>query len=162
EAGRGREGAGAHRLTRLVTPGNRQMSLAGRELILAVTGSIAAYKAAYLVRELRRGGGRGPPGGTSPAPARAAPRPPRAPTGRPVLTALFDPQEPAAVEHVALAERADLLVVAPATAHALARAALGLADDFLGTLLLAMRGPVLFAPAMDGGMWEHPAVRTHV
>jgi phosphopantothenoylcysteine decarboxylase/phosphopantothenate--cysteine ligase len=63
---------------------------------------------------------------------------------------------------VALAERADLLLVAPATAHALARAALGLADDFLGTLLLAMRGPVLFAPAMDGGMWEHPAVQGHV
>jgi phosphopantothenoylcysteine decarboxylase/phosphopantothenate--cysteine ligase len=63
---------------------------------------------------------------------------------------------------VALAERAELLLVAPATAHALARAALGLADDFLGTLLLAMRGPVLFAPAMDGGMWEHPAVQAHV
>jgi phosphopantothenoylcysteine decarboxylase/phosphopantothenate--cysteine ligase len=81
---------------------------------------------------------------------------------RPVLTDLFDPQEPAAVAHVALAERADLLIVAPATAHALARAALGLADDFLGTLLLAVRGPVLFAPAMDGGMWDHPAVRAHV
>jgi phosphopantothenoylcysteine decarboxylase/phosphopantothenate--cysteine ligase len=83
-------------------------------------------------------------------------------SARPVLTDLFDPQEPAAVEHVALAERADLTVVAPATAHALARAALGLADDFLGTLLLAVRGPVLFAPAMDGGMWDHPAVRAHV
>ena len=66
------------------------------------------------------------------------------------------------MEHVALAERADLMLVAPATAHALARAALGLADDFLGTLLLAARGPVLFAPAMDGGMWEHPAVQAHV
>ena len=66
------------------------------------------------------------------------------------------------MEHVALAERADLLVVAPATANVLAKAAHGLADDFLTTLLLAARGPVLMAPAMDGGMWEHPAVRRHV
>jgi phosphopantothenoylcysteine decarboxylase/phosphopantothenate--cysteine ligase len=83
-------------------------------------------------------------------------------SGRPVLTNLFDPQEPAAVEHVALAERAELVVVAPATAHVLARAALGLADDFLGTLLLATRCPVLYVPAMDGGMWGHPTVCAHV
>ena len=83
-------------------------------------------------------------------------------SGRPVLSDLFDPQEPAAVEHVALAERADLMLVAPATANALARAALGLADDFLGTLLLAGRAPLLFAPAMDGEMWTHPTVQAHV
>jgi phosphopantothenoylcysteine decarboxylase/phosphopantothenate--cysteine ligase len=138
------------------------MALAGRELILAVTGSIAAYKAAYLIRELRRAEAGVTVVMTSHAREFISPLTFRTLSGRPVLTDLFDPQEPAAVEHVALAERADLLVVAPATAHALARAALGLADDFLGTLLLAMRGPVLFAPAMDGGMWEHPAVRGHV
>ena len=138
------------------------MTLAGRELILAVAGSIAAYKAAYLVRELRRAEAGVTVVMTSHAREFVARLTFRTPSGRPVLTDLFDPQEPAAVEHVALAERADLLVVAPATAHALARAALGLADDFLGTLLLAMRGPVLFAPAMDGGMWEHPAVQAHV
>jgi phosphopantothenoylcysteine decarboxylase / phosphopantothenate---cysteine ligase len=138
------------------------MTLAGRELILAVTGSIAAYKGAYLVRELRRAEAGVTVVMTSHAREFISPLTFRTLSGRPVLTDLFDPQEPAAVEHVALAERADLLVVAPATAHALARAALGLADDFLGTLLLAMRGPVLFAPAMDGGMWEHPAVRGHV
>jgi phosphopantothenoylcysteine decarboxylase/phosphopantothenate--cysteine ligase len=138
------------------------MALAGRELILAVTGSIAAYKAAYLIRELRRAEAGVTVVMTSHAQEFISPLTFRTLSGRPVLTDLFDPQEPAAVEHVALAERADLLVVAPATAHALARAALGLADDFLGTLLLAMRGPVLFAPAMDGGMWEHPAVRGHV
>ena len=60
---------------------------------------------------------------------------------------------------MALAERADALVVAPATAQLLAKAAHGIADDFLTTLLLAARGPVLMAPAMDGGMWEHAAVR---
>jgi phosphopantothenoylcysteine decarboxylase/phosphopantothenate--cysteine ligase len=138
------------------------MTLAGRELILAVTGSIAAYKAAHLLRELRRAEASVTVVMTARAREFVAPLTFRTLSGRPVLTDLFDPQEPAAVEHVALAERADLLLVAPATAHALARAALGLADDFLGTLLLAMRGPVLFAPAMDGGMWEHPAVQGHV
>jgi phosphopantothenoylcysteine decarboxylase/phosphopantothenate--cysteine ligase len=138
------------------------MTLAGRELILAVTGSIAAYKAAYLLRELRRAEAGVTVVMTAHAREFVAPLTFRTLSGRPVLADLFDPQEPAAVEHVALAERADLLLVAPATAHALARAALGLADDFLGTLLLAMRGPVLFAPAMDGGMWEHPAVQAHV
>jgi phosphopantothenoylcysteine decarboxylase / phosphopantothenate---cysteine ligase len=138
------------------------MTLAGRELILAVTGSIAAYKAAYLLRELRRAEAGVTVVMTAHAREFVAPLTFRTLSGRPVLADLFDPQEPAAVEHVALAERADLLLVAPATAHALARAALGLADDFLGTLLLAMRGPVLLAPAMDGGMWEHPAVQAHV
>jgi phosphopantothenoylcysteine decarboxylase/phosphopantothenate--cysteine ligase len=138
------------------------MALTGRELILAVTGSIAAYKAAYLLRELKRAGAAVTVVMTSHAREFVAPLTFRTLSGRPVLTDLFDPQESAAVEHVALGERADLLLVAPATAHALARAALGLADDFLGTLLLAMRGPVVFAPAMDGGMWEHPAVQAHV
>src|SRR5262249_8588216 len=138
------------------------MTLAGRELILAVTGSIAAYKAAYLLRELRRTEAGVTVVMTAHAREFVSPLTFRTLSGRPVLTDLFDPQEPAAVEHVALAERADPLPGAPATAHALARAALGLADDFLGTLLLATRGPVLFAPAMDGGMWEHPAVQAHV
>jgi phosphopantothenoylcysteine decarboxylase/phosphopantothenate--cysteine ligase len=136
--------------------------LTGRELVLGVTGSIAAYKAAYLVRELRRLGAGVSVILTAHAREFVAPLTFRTLSGRPVLGDLFDPQEPAAVEHVALAERADLILVAPATANTLARAALGLADDFLGTLLLAARAPVLFAPAMDGGMWHHPAVQGHV
>lgn len=83
-------------------------------------------------------------------------------SGRPVLTDLFDPQGDAAVEHVALAERADAVVVAPATANLLARAAAGIADDFLTTILLAARGPILLVPAMDGGMWDHAAVQANV
>ncbi|HEV8675067.1 MAG TPA: bifunctional phosphopantothenoylcysteine decarboxylase/phosphopantothenate--cysteine ligase CoaBC [Methylomirabilota bacterium] len=136
--------------------------LSGRELILGVTGSIAAYKAAYLVRELRRLGAEVTVVMTQHAGEFVTPLTFRTLSGRPVLTDLFDPQQPAAVEHIALAERADLLVVAPATANALARAALGLADDFLGTLLLAARAPVLFVPAMDGAMWHHPSVQGHV
>ena len=136
--------------------------LAGRELVLGVTGSIAAYKAASLLRELRRLGAGVTVVMTEHAREFVAPLTFRTLSGRPVLSNLFDPQEPAAVEHVALAERADLVLVAPATANALARAALGLADDFLGTLLLAARAPVLFAPAMDGEMWHHPSVQAHV
>jgi len=83
-------------------------------------------------------------------------------SGRPVLSDLFDPQSDEAVEHVALAERAHVFVVAPATANVLAKAAHGIADDFLTTLLLAARCPVLMAPAMDGGMWEHAAVQANV
>ena len=75
-------------------------------------------------------------------------------SGRPVLSNLFDPQSPDAVEHVALAERAAAVLVAPATANVLAKAAHGIADDFLTTLLLAARAPVVMAPAMDGGMWR--------
>lgn len=135
---------------------------AGRELVLGVTGSIAAYKAAYLLRELRRLGAGVTVVMTEHAREFVAPLTFRTLAGRPVLSNLFDPQEPAAVEHVALAERTDLVLVAPATANALARAALGLADDFLGTLLLAVRAPALFAPAMDGAMWHHPAVQGHV
>jgi phosphopantothenoylcysteine decarboxylase / phosphopantothenate---cysteine ligase len=136
--------------------------LAGRELILGVTGSIAAYKAVYLLRELRRLDAGVTVVMTAHAGEFVGPLTFRTLSGRPVLSDLFDPQEPAAVEHVAVAERADLVLVAPATANALARAAVGLADDFLGTLLLAARAPLLFAPAMDGEMWHHPTVQGHV
>jgi phosphopantothenoylcysteine decarboxylase/phosphopantothenate--cysteine ligase len=137
-------------------------ALAGRELILGVTGSIAAYKAAYLVRELSRLGAGVTVCLTQAAAGFVGPLTFRTLSGRPVLTDLFDPQSPEAVEHVALAERADAVVVAPATADLLAKAAHGLADDFLTTLLLAARGPVLMAPAMDGGMWGNPAVTANV
>jgi phosphopantothenoylcysteine decarboxylase/phosphopantothenate--cysteine ligase len=137
-------------------------TLAGRELILGVSGSIAAYKAVYLLRELTRLGAGVTVCLTAHAREFVAPLTFRTLSGRPVLENLFDPQSPDAVEHVALAERADAVIVAPATANVLAKAAHGLADDFLGTLLLAARGRVLVAPAMDGGMWDHPAVVANV
>jgi phosphopantothenoylcysteine decarboxylase/phosphopantothenate--cysteine ligase len=137
-------------------------ALAGRELILGVTGSIAAYKAAHLLRELRRQGAGVTVCLTDAATRFVAPLTFRTLSGRPVLIDLFDPQSPEAVEHVALAERADAVLVAPATANVLAKAAYGIADDFLTTLLLAARGRVMMAPAMDGGMWHHPAVAANV
>jgi phosphopantothenoylcysteine decarboxylase/phosphopantothenate--cysteine ligase len=137
-------------------------SLDGRELILGVTGSIAAYKAVYLLRELTRAGARVSVCLSEHAREFVGPLTFRTLSGRPVLTNLFDPQSDVAVEHVALAERAAAVVVAPATANLLAKAAAGLADDFLTTLLLAARCPVVIAPAMDGGMWQHPAVVANV
>ena len=136
--------------------------LAGRELILGVTGSIAAYKAVMLLRELTRAGARVTVVTTAHADHFVGPLTWRTLSGRPALSDLFDPASEDAVEHVALAERAHAIVVAPATANLLAKAAQGLADDFLTTLLLAARGPVLLAPAMDGGMWDHPAVVANV
>jgi phosphopantothenoylcysteine decarboxylase/phosphopantothenate--cysteine ligase len=138
------------------------MTLAGKELILGVTGSIAAYKGVYLLRELTRRGAGVTVVTTAHAREFVAPLTWRTLSSRPVLEDLFDPQSPDAVEHVGLAERADALLVAPATASILAKAAQGLADDVLSTLLLAARCPVLMAPAMDGGMWGHPAVVANV
>jgi phosphopantothenoylcysteine decarboxylase / phosphopantothenate---cysteine ligase len=138
------------------------MSLEGRELILGVTGSIAAYKAVYLLRELGRLGAGVTVCLSEHAREFVGPLTFRTLSGRPVLTNLFDPQSPDAVEHVALAERCHAVVVAPATANVIAKAAHGIADDFLTTLLLAARAPVLMVPAMDGGMWEHPAVVANV
>jgi len=138
------------------------MSLDGRELILGVTGSIAAYKAVYLLRELTRLGASVTVCLSEHAREFVGPLTFRTLSGRAVLSNLFDPQSADAVEHVALAERAHAVVVAPATANVLAKAAHGIADDFLTTLLLAARAPVLMVPAMDGGMWEHPAVTANV
>lgn len=138
------------------------MTLAGRQIILGVTGSIAAYKAVLLLRELTTRGAEVAVVMTAGAGHFVGPLTFRTLSGRPVLSDLFDPQSGDAVEHVALAERAQAFVVAPATANLLAKAAHGIADDFLTTLLLAARCPILIAPAMDGGMWDHAAVRANV
>jgi phosphopantothenoylcysteine decarboxylase / phosphopantothenate---cysteine ligase len=138
------------------------MSLAGKEIVLGISGSIAAYKAVLLLRELTARGAEVSVVMTAGAEHFVGPLTFRTLSGRPVLSNLFDPQSDEAVEHVALAERAHVFVVAPATANVLAKAAHGIADDFLTTLLLAARCPVLMAPAMDGGMWEHAAVQANV
>jgi phosphopantothenoylcysteine decarboxylase / phosphopantothenate---cysteine ligase len=138
------------------------MTLAGKEIILGVTGSIAAYKAVYLLRELVRLGAGVSVVLTDHAQKFVAALTFRTLSGRPALTDLFDPQTDAAVEHVELANRCHAFVVAPATANLVAKAAHGIADDFLTTLLLATRAPVLIVPAMDGGMWDHPAVVANV
>jgi phosphopantothenoylcysteine decarboxylase/phosphopantothenate--cysteine ligase len=136
--------------------------LQGREILLGVTGGIAAYKAADLASKLVQGGAR-----VSVVMTRSARRfigrtTFEALTNRPVHTSMFSPREHPLGEHIGLARRAELLVVAPATADCMARFAHGLADDLLTTLYLAFTGPVLAAPAMNADMWAKPAVQRNI
>jgi len=131
----------------------------GLRLLLGVCGSIAAYKSVYLVRRLVEQGAQVRVVMTAAATRFVTPLTFETVSGGPVMTDLFM-GEPNA--HVHWAESADAALVVPATANSIARHAAGLADDALGTLLLALRGPLLLAPAMDGGMWDHPATQANV
>jgi phosphopantothenoylcysteine decarboxylase / phosphopantothenate---cysteine ligase len=135
-------------------------SLAGARVLLGITGGIAAYKAAELARELQRAGAEVQPLLTDSAERMVSRATFAALTGRRVPASVWD--DPAAVEHVALARWGQVLVVAPATAHTLARLAAGLADDLLTNVALAFGGPVVVAPAMHTEMWEHPATRANL
>jgi phosphopantothenoylcysteine decarboxylase/phosphopantothenate--cysteine ligase len=129
---------------------------------LGVTGGIGAYKAVEVARLLQRRGHRVQAVMTRAATRFVQPLTFEAITGRPVLTSQFAPGLNATIEHIALASSIDLLLVAPATANTLARFAGGLADDFLTTLYLATRAPVLVAPAMNTHMWTHDAVQANL
>jgi phosphopantothenoylcysteine decarboxylase/phosphopantothenate--cysteine ligase len=134
--------------------------LAGARVLLGVSGGIAAYKAAELARELQRAGAEVQPLLTAAGEQMVSRATFAALTGRQVPASVWD--DPAAVEHVALARWGQVLVVAPATAHTLARLAAGLADDLLTNVALAFPGPVVVAPAMHTEMWEHPATRANL
>jgi phosphopantothenoylcysteine decarboxylase/phosphopantothenate--cysteine ligase len=140
--------------------GSPQAVLAGARVLLGVSGGIAAYKAAELARELQRAGAEVQPLLTAAAEQMVSRATFAALTGRRVPASVWD--DPAAVEHVALARWGQVLVVAPATAHTLARLAAGLADDLLTNVALAFDGPVVAAPAMHTEMWEHPATRANL
>ena len=133
--------------------------LVGKHVILGVTGSIAAYKAADLASKLTQAGAKVDVLLTESATKFVSPLTFRSLTHRAVVTDLFDADSPEAIEHVAIARRADALLVAPATANTMAKLALGLADDILTTTALAVTAPVILAPAMDAGMWDHPTVQ---
>jgi phosphopantothenoylcysteine decarboxylase/phosphopantothenate--cysteine ligase len=128
-------------------------------IVLGVTGSIAAYRAADLVREFRRRGHRVRVVMTRAAQAFVSPLTFETLSGERVATHALEQPEEWSVEHVGLARWGEALVVAPATANVLAKMACGIADDFLTTLCLAFEGPVMAAPAMNPSMWKHPAVR---
>jgi len=130
------------------------------KVVVGVSGSIAAYKAADVVRRFRERGDEVRVVFTRSAGKFAAPLTFSVLSGNPVFEDMFTPS--AAVEHVALAEWADLLVIAPATAEILAKLARGFADDFLSTFALSHAGPILLAPAMETAMWKHPAVAENV
>ncbi len=136
-------------------------------VVLGIGGGIAAYKAAELARALMERGVSVQVVMTAAAQEFVRPLTFAALTGRKVITGLFsagagEDTLASAVEHIGVAERADLLVVAPATADLLAKFANGLADDFLSTLYLAFAGPVVLAPAMNTRMWQHAATRRNL
>jgi phosphopantothenoylcysteine decarboxylase/phosphopantothenate--cysteine ligase len=134
----------------------------GREIVVGVTGGIAAYKTAALVSQLVQGGASVTVVMTPAAEQFIGAATFAALTGRPVAREIFDEAQFPLGAHIALAERGELLVVAPASADFLAKAAHGRADDLLSTLYLAFGKPVLMAPAMNTAMWEQPAVQRNV
>src|SRR5579872_7201583 len=134
---------------------------------LGVSGGVAAYKAAELVRKLQQEGIDVQVVMTKSAQEFVTPLTFAALTGQRVITEMFGEESAganveSAIEHIAVAQRIDLLVVAPATANVIAKMARGVADDFLTTLYLATTAPVVVAPAMNVNMWEHAATQENV
>ena len=134
----------------------------GKNVVLCVCGSIAAYKAADLTSKLVQAGAEVDVILSQAAREFVTPFTFRSLTGRAVYGDMFSPVSDAGEEHVALARRADLLIVAPATANTLARLAHGLADDMTSLTVLATTAPLLIAPAMDAQMWAAEATQTNV
>ena len=133
--------------------------LVDARVVLGVTGSIACYKAADLASKLMQEGARVDVILTRGASNFVTPLTFRSLTHRPVVTDLFDADSEQAVNHVAMAHEADVVLVAPATAHVLAKLAHGFADDALTTTALASAAPLVVAPAMDGYMFDNPATQ---
>jgi phosphopantothenoylcysteine decarboxylase/phosphopantothenate--cysteine ligase len=136
--------------------------LEGKRIVLGITGSIASYKSLDLASKLVQANAQVDVILTKGASKFITPLSCRSLTHRPVITDLFDPESELSVEHVALAENADLVCVVPATAHVMAKVAHGLADDPLTTTILATKAPVMFAPAMDAHMYENVATQDNV
>ncbi|ABC27906.1 phosphopantothenoylcysteine decarboxylase/phosphopantothenate--cysteine ligase [Hahella chejuensis KCTC 2396] len=136
--------------------------LTGRKILLAITGGIAAYKCAELTRLLVKSGAETQVLMTSGAKAFITPLTFQALSGRPVRDSLLDPEAEMGMGHIELARWADLIIVAPATADAIARIAGGLADDLLTTVLLASDAPLAVAPAMNQAMWRNPMTQANV
>jgi len=138
------------------------VSLAGREIVLGVSGGIAAYKAAALTSSLVQHGASVTAVLTRNARRFVGAATFAALTGRPVVTRGFDPVAHPLGAHIELASRADLIVVAPATAEVIFQLAHGSGSDLLATLVLGAECPVLIAPAMNAAMWRKPAVQRNV
>ncbi len=128
-----------------------------KKIVLGICGGIAAYKSAYLVRELVRLGAEVRVVMTEAAHQFMTPMTMQALSGHEVRTDVFDSQAERAMGHIELARWADYLILAPLTAHTLAKCANGLADDLLSTLYLVAETPVFVCPAMNQSMWKHPA-----
>jgi phosphopantothenoylcysteine decarboxylase/phosphopantothenate--cysteine ligase len=136
--------------------------LVAKNIILGITGGIAAYKTVDLARKLVQAGASVQCVLTESAAQFVSPLALQAVTGLAVRSALFDTDAEAAMGHIELARWADILLIAPATANTLAKLAHGLADDLLTTLALATKAELVIAPAMNGDMWRHPATQTNL
>ncbi|WNQ13667.1 bifunctional phosphopantothenoylcysteine decarboxylase/phosphopantothenate--cysteine ligase CoaBC [Paenibacillus aurantius] len=134
----------------------------GKTIVLGVCGGIAAYKAAQLCSRLTQAGADVRVIMTESAAQFITPLTLQTLTRNPVMIDTFDEKDPTVVSHIDLADRADVFVVAPATANLLAKMAHGIADDMLSTTLLATTAPILVAPAMNVHMYEHPAVQQNL
>ncbi len=138
------------------------LPLENRSVVLGITGSIACYKAVDLASKLTQQGAlvdvimtRGATNFLTPLVLSSV-------THRPVVSDMFDPQSEVSIDHVSTAERAHMMVVAPATAHTIAKMAWGLADDALTTTVLATTAPIIVCPAMDGHMYDNPATQENL
>ncbi len=136
--------------------------LANKTIVLGITGSIAAYKGADLASKLTQAGAKVEVILTEAAMKFVSPVTFRAVTGRPVVYNMFELSGEFSVEHVALAEAADVVVVAPATADIIAKIAAGIASDMVCTTVVATKAPIIIAPAMHTGMWENKATQENV
>ncbi|HNS51772.1 MAG TPA: bifunctional phosphopantothenoylcysteine decarboxylase/phosphopantothenate--cysteine ligase CoaBC [Anaerolineae bacterium] len=138
------------------------MILQGKSIVLGVTGGIAAYKAAALCSHLVQAGAQVDVILTDAAREFVAPLTFQALTHRPVVTEMFALLAETEIGHVSLAKRADLMIIAPATANTIAKLAAGMADNLLTTTALATRAPILIAPAMESQMWTNPLTQANV
>jgi phosphopantothenoylcysteine decarboxylase/phosphopantothenate--cysteine ligase len=136
--------------------------LKGKTVVLGITGGIAAYKAADLASKLTQAGAKVEVIMTEAARKFITPLTLRNITRRPVVTDMFELASEYSVEHIALAEAADVVVIAPATANTIARLAAGIADDMLGTVVLATEVPVIVAPAMNDNMYKNAVTQQNV
>ncbi|MEO1164305.1 MAG: bifunctional phosphopantothenoylcysteine decarboxylase/phosphopantothenate--cysteine ligase CoaBC, partial [Chloroflexota bacterium] len=140
--------------------------LKDKRIVLGATGSIAVYKAIDLASKLTQAGALVDVVMTESAQRFVSPLTFQAVTGRPVYTDMWLTDNsgglPTHIAHVGLGEGADLLAVIPATANTMAKLAQGMSDDLLSVIALAARCPIVLAPAMDGGMYEHPATQANV
>src|SRR4051794_26391637 len=137
-------------------------ALKGREIIVAVCGGIAAYKVADVVSKLVQSGAGVSVVMTKEATQFVTPLTFEALSGRKVRTDTFDLVDTSDPQHIALTERSDLMLVAPATANMLAKVSHGLCDDLVSLMISAAACPVVFAPAMNNRMWEHPVTKENV
>jgi len=136
--------------------------LRNKSIVLGVTGSIAAYKAAEIASQLTQSGAKVNVVLTEEAVQFISPVTFRAITGSPVVTGMFDLASEFSIEHVSLAKAADIVVIAPATANVIAKLAAGIADDMLCCTVLATKAPVLIAPAMETNMYTNPSTQDNL